>query len=150
MGRRNQRVKVRGGAVRASEPLHNSGQRKHHRQDKSVSGDTYPYERPRVGVRMNGGKIAAKRDTPQRLNSVQLAVEPAATKQQQQNVPPHLASMRSPTLRFSLHLSRMWSLGKLVVALGSDVSFVSTSSATVYASKGAFDKRHKSRAFATE
>ena len=48
--------------------------------------------------------------------------------------------MRSPTLRFSLHLSRMWSLGKLVVALGSDVSFVSTSSATVYASKVACDR----------
>lgn len=30
-----------------------------------------------------------------------------------------------------------------MVALGSDVSFVSTSSATVYASKGAFDKRHR-------
>lgn len=47
---------------------------------RSVSGDTYPYERPRVGVRMNDGKRAAKRYTRQRPNSVQLQWS-----QQQQN-----------------------------------------------------------------
>ena len=38
--------------------------------------------------------------------------------------------MRSPTVRLNRHLSRMWSLGK-VVTFGSEVSFVSTSKATV-------------------